>query len=60
MDQSLLLALCIALSAFSCVRGAPVTRASAEINYIQCRALSLKLNEIARDLYKKVCILIKA
>ncbi|KAI7794304.1 interleukin-23 p19 [Triplophysa rosa] len=52
MDRSLLLGL--ALSVFSCARCTPVARASAEVNYIQCRVLSLKLNEIARDLYNKV------
>lgn len=59
MDRSLLLAICIAFLVFSCVKGTPIARAPADVNYIQCRALSLTLNEIARDLYNKVRIFIK-
>ncbi|KAA0707247.1 hypothetical protein E1301_Tti002568 [Triplophysa tibetana] len=54
MDRSLLVAFSIAILVFSCAKGIPMHRKDAEINFFQCRALSLKLNEIARDLYNKV------
>uniref|UniRef100_A0A8C1JN16 Uncharacterized LOC109073516 n=2 Tax=Cyprinus carpio TaxID=7962 RepID=A0A8C1JN16_CYPCA len=52
MCSSLLLMFCVAFSALSSARGAP-TR-SAEVNFSKCRALSIKLNEMARDLYNTV------
>ncbi|ROL47007.1 hypothetical protein DPX16_20659 [Anabarilius grahami] len=53
MSSSLLLVLCVVLSALSGARGAPVLSAG-EVNYTKCKALSVKLNEMARDLYHKV------
>ncbi|KAI2649615.1 ORM1-like protein 2 [Labeo rohita] len=48
-----LLILCVALSALSSANGAPA-RAADEVNFTECKALSIKLNEMARDLYNTV------
>uniref|UniRef100_A0A673N4P2 Uncharacterized protein n=1 Tax=Sinocyclocheilus rhinocerous TaxID=307959 RepID=A0A673N4P2_9TELE len=53
MNSSLILALCVALSALSSASGAPV-RAAGEVNFTECKALSIKLNEMARHLYNTV------
>lgn len=53
MDSSLLLVFCVALSALSSTRGAPA-RSAGEVNFSECKALSIKLNEMARDLYNTV------
>uniref|UniRef100_A0A673FUN4 Uncharacterized protein n=1 Tax=Sinocyclocheilus rhinocerous TaxID=307959 RepID=A0A673FUN4_9TELE len=50
MDSSLLLVFCVALSALSSASGAPA-RSAGEVNFSECKALSIKLNEMARDLY---------
>lgn len=53
MNSSLLLVLCVAFSALLGARGAPAPSAD-EVKYTKCKALSIKLNEMARDLYNKV------
>ncbi|XP_077074648.1 uncharacterized protein LOC143725786 [Siphateles boraxobius] len=52
MPSSLLLGICVVL-ALSGANGAPA-RAAGEVKFTECKALSFKLNEMARDLYKKV------
>lgn len=53
MSSSLLLALCVWFLALFGAFGAP-TRAAGDVNYTQCKVLSVKLNAMARDLYHKV------
>nr|CBM41294.1 Interleukin-23 p19 [Danio rerio] len=53
MNPSPLLILCVVFSAWSSANGAP-TGAHAEVNFRECKRLSIHLVEMARDLYNKV------
>ncbi|KTG37190.1 hypothetical protein cypCar_00009061 [Cyprinus carpio] len=53
MNSSLILALCVAFSALWSASGSPV-RTAGEVNFTECKALSIKLNEMARHLYNTV------